>query len=146
MWSSASMESMKIAGEDEKEAAIKEDRIDANGVPVIDVIVDGCWSKRTYKKNYSALSGAAAIIGKRTGKVLYLGVINKYCCICALAKCNNISTREHTCFKNYSGPSTDMESTIIVEGFKFSMEMHGLVYRRMISDGDSTTYSKLLEA
>lgn len=39
-----------------------------------------------------------------------------------------------------------MESTIIVEGFKSSVEMYGLIYGRLISDGDSSTYAKILEA
>lgn len=39
-----------------------------------------------------------------------------------------------------------MESQILVEGFKNSVAQHGLVYGRLISDGDSSTYSKILEA
>lgn len=39
-----------------------------------------------------------------------------------------------------------MESFILVEGFKKSIEQHGLVYKRLISDGDSSTHSKILEA
>lgn len=82
-------------------------------------------SKRSYKKNYSALSGAAAIIGKNTGEILYIGIKNKFCQVCA---------------------TTGMESMILVEGFKKSVEQHGLIYGRLISDGDASTYSKILEA
>lgn len=39
-----------------------------------------------------------------------------------------------------------MESAILVEGFKKSIEMHNLIYGRLISDGDANTYAKLLEA
>jgi hypothetical protein len=46
------------------------------------VIVDGAWSKRSYKTNYNALSGVASIIGARSKKVLYIGIKNKYCRIC----------------------------------------------------------------
>lgn len=146
MWEGISMQTMKEAGKEERELATSEGRVDESGTPIVDVIVDGCWSKRTYKKNYSALSGAAAIIGKRTGKILYLGVKNKYCCICAQAQYKKREPRKHKCFKNYTGPSTGMESNILVEGFKSSVEMHGLIYGRMISDGDSSTYSKIIEA
>ncbi|XP_048481126.1 uncharacterized protein LOC119691926 isoform X1 [Plutella xylostella] len=138
---------MAEAGKEEKAMAIKAGRINKDGIPIIDVVTDGCWSKRSYKKNYSALSGAAAIIGKNTGKILFLGVKNKYCSICMLdQKRSNATKRLHQCYKNYSGPSTAMESSIIVEGFKSSIEMHGLIYGRVISDGDSSTYSKILEA
>lgn len=39
-----------------------------------------------------------------------------------------------------------MESTIIIEGFKSSVEINGLVYGHFIFDGDSSTYAKYLEA
>lgn len=39
-----------------------------------------------------------------------------------------------------------MESEILVEGFKKSLEMHNLIYGRLISDGDANTYSKILQA
>lgn len=39
-----------------------------------------------------------------------------------------------------------MEADIIVEGFKKSMEMHGLKYHRLVGDGDSSVHRKLLEA
>lgn len=39
-----------------------------------------------------------------------------------------------------------MESEIITEGFKKSLEMHNLIYGRLISDGDANTYSKILQA
>ncbi|CAG4931449.1 unnamed protein product [Parnassius apollo] len=145
MWEGISLKTMTDAAKEEREIALLQGRIDENGVPIIDVIVDGCWSKRSYRKNYSALSGAAVIIGKKTGKILFIGIKNKYCCICAQAEYKKVLPREHKCFKNYTGPSTGMESSILVEGFKCSIDMHGLIYGRMISDGDSATYSKIIE-
>ncbi|XP_028161435.1 uncharacterized protein LOC114353576 [Ostrinia furnacalis] len=143
-WEVTAWESMKLAGEREREAALKENRIDKNGIPIIDVILDGCWCKRSYRTNYSALSGAAAIIGRRFGQVLFMAVKNKYCCICARAEKLNEVVKQHECFKNFDGPSTAMESTIIAEGFKKSVEIHGLIYSRFIADGDSSTYSRIL--
>lgn len=37
-----------------------------------------------------------------------------------------------------------MEADIITEGFAASMEMHGLKYTKLIGDGDSSVYSKLM--
>ncbi|RVE52850.1 hypothetical protein evm_002507 [Chilo suppressalis] len=141
-----SIDSMSEAAKKEREMAIAEGRVNKNGIPIIDVIVDGCWCKRTYKKNYSALSGAAAIIGKRTGEVLFLCVRNKYCAICAQAEKKEMEPKTHVCYKNYNGPSTGMESDILLEGFKCSIDMHNLIYGRMVSDGDSSTYAKLLKS
>ncbi|XP_046141668.1 uncharacterized protein LOC114881703 [Osmia bicornis bicornis] len=38
-----------------------------------------------------------------------------------------------------------MESAAIVEGFKCSIEMHGLVYSILVADGDSSVYKKILD-
>lgn len=55
--------------------------IDENGTPLVTVVADGCWSKRSYRTNYNALSGCAAIVGQVFGEVLFVGVRNKYCTI-----------------------------------------------------------------
>ncbi|KAL4718477.1 hypothetical protein ACJJTC_002120 [Scirpophaga incertulas] len=145
-WENVLSNSMKKAAEIEREFAISNGRMNKDGIPIIDVVADGCWSKRSYKKNYNALSGAAAIIGKHSGELLYLGIKNKYCFICARSENKSVEVPKHKCFKNYSGPSTNMESEIIVEGFKNSINMHNLIYGKLISDGDSSTYSKILQA
>lgn len=145
-WETVALGTMKQAAEKEKELAKSEGRVNKDGIAIIDVIADGCWSKRSFKKNYSALSGAAAIIGKQTKQILFLGIKNKYCQICAIAQSNGTDIKDHLCYKNYNGPSTGMESEILVEGFKNSIKEHGLIYGRLISDGDSSTYAKILEA
>lgn len=76
--------SMIQAGQEEKNLAIQNNEVDQLGRPLITVVADGAWSKRSYKTNYSACSGVAAIIGYRTKKILYLGVKNKYCTWCKL--------------------------------------------------------------
>lgn len=105
-WEVTAWEEMRKAGEREREAALKEGNVDKDGIPVVDVVVDGSWCKRSYRTNYCALSGTSAIIGRRFGQVLFLAVKNKYCCICARADKRNEIVKQHECFKNYSGPST----------------------------------------
>lgn len=141
-WEKTAWDEMKKAGEIEREAALKKGRVNKDGIPMIDVIVDGCWSRRSYQTNYAANSGCATIIGRCTGKVLFMAVKNKYCCICQK---NGVNAKVHRCYKNYEGPSTGMEATIIAEGFQRSIEMHNLIYQRFIADGDSSTYAKIIE-
>ncbi|CAG5033378.1 unnamed protein product [Parnassius apollo] len=138
-WEQTASSSMAAAAEKEKEIAIEEGRT-KGGFPVIDVLFDGSWCARSYGSNYKALSGTAAVIGRKTGRILYIGVKNKYCLGCARAENNNISPKEHKCFKNYEGSSTSMENEIIVEGFKSSISSYGL------GDGDASTYAKILQA
>ncbi|KAI8431318.1 hypothetical protein MSG28_015863 [Choristoneura fumiferana] len=121
-WEVTAWEEMRRAGEKEKMTALEEGRVTKEGVPMVDVVIDGCWSKRSYKTNYAALSGAAAIIGARFGEVLFMAVKNKYCCICARAEKRKEDAKQHECFKNFCGSSTAMEATILAEGFKQSEE------------------------
>lgn len=68
-WKAAAEESMQVAAKEEADEACGEVK---DGSPIITVVADCCWSKRSYKTNYSAPSGVAAIIGYRTGKVVIL--------------------------------------------------------------------------
>lgn len=45
-----------------------------------------------------------------------------------------------------SDSSAGMETSIIVEGFRKSEEMYGLRYNKLIADGDSKVYKKILDA
>ncbi|KAF2889732.1 hypothetical protein ILUMI_16441, partial [Ignelater luminosus] len=62
----------------------------------------------------------AVIIGKRTGKILFLGIRNKYCSICARNEHKSLSNGTHVCFKNCDGPSASMEADIVIGGFDSS--------------------------
>lgn len=137
---------MEYAGKEEARLAIEEGNVDSDNIPLITVIADGAWSKRSYKVNFNALSGVGVIVGKRTGKLLFLGIRNKYCCVCSRAKSKNSEPSHHKCFKNWNKPSTGMEADIIVEGFMRSIEMHYVKYAYLVGDGDSSVTKKLLEA
>lgn len=50
-------DSMSSAAIEESNIAIENGQVNKNGVPLITVIADGAWSKRSYKTNYNALSG-----------------------------------------------------------------------------------------
>ena len=131
---------MQEAGKEEKRLA--EERGDFNeGVPAITVIVDGGWSKRSHRHSYNAKSGVGIIIGQATGKLLYIGVRNKYCTACT----QGITKENHTSFKNWDESSCQMESDIIIEGFQQAEAEHGVRYMRFIGDGDSSVYSTLVQ-
>jgi hypothetical protein len=110
------------AGQEELRLALEAGEVDSNGVGMITVIVDGAWSKRSYKTHYNALSapGVASIIGARSKKVLYIGIKNKYCRICEKFAKLKKKAPSHKCFKNWKSTSTSMEIAIILEGFKNS--------------------------
>lgn len=85
----------------------------------------------------------AVIIGQETQKILFLGVRNKYCSICSLAKSKCKDVPDHMCYRNHTGPSTKMERDIICEGFNNSIEMHGIMYRHYTGDGDAAVISAI---
>ena len=143
-WETTALACMKAAAEEEKLAAVARGDVGSDGIPEITVVTDGCWSKRSYKTNYNALSGAASIVGNHTGKILFISVKNKFCLVCAIAKNKKTQPGEHACFKNFSGPSTQMEALGIAEGFEKSIDMFGIRYKFCIADGDSSVYTNVV--
>ncbi|EFA13422.1 hypothetical protein TcasGA2_TC010268 [Tribolium castaneum] len=130
---------MLAAGQKERALAIEAGEIDT-------VVVDGAWTKRSYKSNYNASSGVATIVGARTKKILYVGVKNKNCKKCMYYKKKNQTTPPHKCFKNWKNTSTSMEAAIILDGFKKSVDMHNVRFKNLIGDGDSSVYKKIHNA
>ena len=138
-WRMRLNESMIEAGKEEKRLA--EERGDYhNGVPAITVVVDGGWSKRSHKHTYNAKSDVGIIIGKCTGKLLHIGVRNKHCTSCT----QGIPKDKHDCYKNWDESSSQMETDIILEGFRAAEKIHGVRYMRFVGDGDSSVYPTLL--
>ena len=85
-------------------------------------------------------------------KILFLGLRNKFCIICKHNEGRN-ETPKHHCYQKWPADrgslsmdrgSLSMESDTILEGFQNSISLHGLVYKRMIGDGDSCTYFKVM--
>ncbi|KAK5648354.1 hypothetical protein RI129_003246 [Pyrocoelia pectoralis] len=146
-WESLAWETMKEAAKEESLIAIQSGSVDEDGIPMITVVCDGSWAKRSYRGggNYNSLSGTAAIIGFNTKKILYIGIKNKYCIICQRAENTRSIPKSHVCYKNWHGSSTAMESAIIADGFCKSVEMYNLIYSKMIADGDSSAYRKILD-
>jgi len=136
---------MALAANEEKKLAIASEKfVVVEGVeyPAIRVVLDGGWSKRTYGHGYNANCGAAVIIGARTGKVLHLGTRIKTCLQCSINQRSG-NAKAHECEKNWTGSSTAMESSIILEGFQSSRYKHGLVYSSFVGDGDSSVHSTI---
>ena len=102
--------------------------------------------KRSFGTKYDSLSGLGAVLGKRTGKVLYVGVKNKYCTKCYRAEKIGKELKKHNCYRNFPAkwPSTLMESKALIEGFEDSLKIHGLIYKYFVGDGDSNFYKNLL--
>ncbi|KAB0790570.1 hypothetical protein PPYR_15020, partial [Photinus pyralis] len=124
--------SIEKAGIEEYDIAISKGQVDENGLAWVVVYTDCGWSQRSYGHSYNASSGVAVIIGKATGKILFLGVRNKYCSVCARAKKED-EIKEHICYKNWTASSGAMESDIIVEGFNHSISMHKIKYLKFIA-------------
>ena len=132
-----------IASQVEKQFAIEKGSYH-NGIPVITVVVDGGWGKRSHKHSYNANSGVGVIFGAATKALLFIGVRNKYCPICAINNRNEKLIPTHQCYLNWFGSSTSIEADIILEGFRQSKEMHGPRYLWLIGDGDSSVYHSVV--
>lgn len=114
-WEAAKQEALKALDE-EIQHAIAIGNVDSAGNALICVICDGSWAKRSYGKGFSSLSGCAVIIGDYTKKVIYFDAKNKYCNICTKSYAKNCPPNDHPCNISYVGPSSGMETEILVEG------------------------------
>ena len=74
MWRITAEQTMQEAVKKEREAAVSRGDINGAGIAMIPVEAGACWSKRSYKTNYSALSGVAAIIGSTLEKCYISGL------------------------------------------------------------------------
>ena len=136
------LKSMAEAGREEKEHAIAQSHYH-QGVPYVSVVADGGWSKRTHKHSYNAKSGVAVIFGLHTKKLLFLGVRNKYCSMCAVAEHKEQAAPQHACYHNWAGSSCAMESDIIAKGFRLSETTHKIRYLKVVGDGDSSVMATI---
>ena len=139
------IEAMAEAGVEEKRWAISQNQYH-QGVPYITVVVDGGWSKRSHKHSYNAKSGVAVIFGLHTKKLLFIGIRNKYCSVCAVAEHKKQPIPQHKCYLNWSGSSCAMESDIVVEGFRLSEVTHGIRYIKVVGDGDSSVLATVRQS
>ena len=138
---------MKEAAIIEKEEAIKKGHI-INGIPYIEVEGDGGYGKRSYRSGkFDSLVCVGVLIGVETKKILHVEIRNKFCLICYKAAKLQQKPALHKCYKNwnYNKSSSSMETDAILKGFQKSVEIHGLLYKTYIGDGDSSTYNSLLE-
>ncbi|KAL4084346.1 hypothetical protein QTP88_028169 [Uroleucon formosanum] len=67
----AALEAMEIAGKEEARLAIEENNVNEDGIPLVTVVADGTWSKRSYKSNFNALSGAVIELWDYFGGTLF---------------------------------------------------------------------------
>lgn len=140
-----SKDTMDAAIDEEKKLAKEGCNVDRDGFYNVCAIVDGGWCKRSYGHGYNASSGVAVIIGALTKKILYIGVRNKVCLICRAIEDGRTPSKDHMCSKNWTGPSTAMESDIIVEGLKYLEKVHSIRCTRLIGDGDTNLMTKVQE-
>ena len=144
------VESLFSAAKEEKKLTCDEDGVE----DTTDVTVpgDGTWKKR----GCSSLYGVSTLIGYYSEKVLDVFVKCSYCKLCEAWK-KKLNTAEfeewqedhlkkNECSANHQGPAGNMEVSSSVSMFQRSFEKYGLRYKNYIGDGDSKTYSGILNA
>lgn len=117
--------------------------VEGRTYPNIMVKVDGGWAKRSYGHGFNSPCGIAVVIGVRTRKVLMKDTRQKTCVVCDKAVNTGDEPKDHSCHKNWDGPSTAMESDILAQLFRESRD-EGVVFGSFVGDGDSNVFKKLL--
>lgn len=113
---------------------------------------DGTWKKRGFKSLY----GVTTLIAYHTGKVIDVDVKSTYCQSCVYWSNKSKTSDEYlawqeehdeeTCANTHQGSAGSMEVQSIKSMFLRSEELHGVKYTNYIGDGDSKTFTALLDA
>lgn len=111
---------------------------------------DGTWRKH----GFTSLYGVAVLIGQFTGKVVDFLVKPSY-----YAQCNYWNKHKNTkqyeawksnhdqnCQINHEGSVGKMEVDAMIELFSRSVEKHGVMYTKYVGDGDSKSYTVIVNA
>ena len=109
--------------------------------PCITVMVDRGWSKRSHKHSYNAKSGVGNVIGLCTGKLLHIGVRDKYCACCLCTRC---VSRQSPMIQKLGGIIFTNGNYVILDVFMKAEATHGIRYNKFVGDGDSSVYPTLL--
>ncbi|KYN50315.1 hypothetical protein ALC62_11488 [Cyphomyrmex costatus] len=139
-----------LAAEEEKKQTCKEN--DLTDTTDVTVSGDGTWKRR----GFASLYGVSTLIGYYSGKVLDVFVKSSYCKSCESWK-KKLTTEEyyewHTkhvenneCSANHQGAAGNMEASSILEMFLRSLKKYGLRYTSYIGDGDSKTFTKVVNS
>ncbi|CAD6241446.1 GSCOCG00009254001-RA-CDS, partial [Cotesia congregata] len=125
---------------EEAQIAIKNGDVTPDGIPLVKVITDGVYDKRSYRGGkHDSLGASVAVIGCATQKVIDVEVVNKYCYTCRVHQNRNCEPPAHKCFMNYdrkkSSSSMEPHATAIL--FNRSLKLHGIIYSVMVSDDDT---------
>lgn len=120
---------------------------------VIDVTVtlDATWQRRGHQSLY----GVVVVASWKTGQVLDIEVLSKYCRECQKKSHLDPTSPEFLdwwevhqskCCCNFSGSSGGMEVEGAMRIWNRSVMKHKLRYTSMIADGDSSTYPTIRQA
>ena len=111
------------------------------------VSIDGTWQKR----GYSSHNGVVTVISLDTQKFLDVEVLSDKCQQCQKwAKKTqdpryNAWKASHRCKINHEGSAGSMETAGAVRIFERSLNTRGLKYTKILGDGDSSTYSTIVD-
>lgn len=146
----AAQKTMDDAATEERNHAVDNGQFEnISFVPRIPVEGDGSYLKRSYPNSRYNSSGACVVlIGTYSGKVVDLEVIQKNCSHCDYAFSHGTEPDEnHQCPRNHGvdESSTSMEKAGFVRMFARSISKNGLIYDKLISDGDSSNYAAILQ-
>ena len=147
---SASLESMKSAGRGIHLFHEFHNEEDPGETLNSSVSVDGSWAKR----GFSSLYGIVTAISIDTGQILDAEVLVKYCKVCqywekykgSVEYNRRMEEHRDECPINYEGSAASMEPAGALALFTRSIERHNLRYTRMVSDGDSKSFTEVSAA
>ena len=116
------------------------------------LIVDASFDGNQQRLGYSSLNGVVFDIARDAGQCIDYRVLSKKCSACQSWQGKQGTDEyetfkaEHNCCINYEDSAGSMETAVILEYYKESVELNKLRYVNYIGDGDSKSYSEVIKA
>jgi hypothetical protein len=125
--------------------------------PILRVIADGSYSKQSHKHSYSSMSAVVVLIGHHTNKLMWFGVLNRYCAMCVRGKkppctCPPATAASckihHRCYKNWNSSAKSMEVELVKQAFSAinsggGFDRYACKIKYLIGDGDASVMKAL---
>ena len=108
---------------------------------------DGTWQKR----GFTSLNGAVACLSMKTGRVIDVESMSRYCKVCVTNEKFKVTDplkyetlmANHACKLNYQGSAPSMEMEGAKRIFNRSIAKYNLQYTKFFGDGDSKSFPSI---
>jgi hypothetical protein len=100
--------------------------------------ITACFDCTWQKQGHTSLNGIILATSVKTGKVLGIEIMSKFCLFV------HHPASQHDCKKNHEGASGGMEGAGVFNIFNCSLHTQGICYTNYLGDGDNKSFQRVV--